>query len=66
MSKYPMSHVLMERKCLDTSVRKTLVWVTGDPHPTKYLSTVRLQKGPCIYKNFTKSAYSVISFDQAG
>ena len=20
-------------KCLDTSVRKTLVWVTGDPHP---------------------------------
>ena len=36
MSKYPMSHVLTERKCLDTGVGITLVWVTGDPHPTKY------------------------------
>ena len=35
MSKYPMSHVLMEKKCLDTGVRITLVWVTGDPHPKK-------------------------------
>ena len=33
MSKYPMSHVLLERKCRDTSVRITLVWVTGDTHP---------------------------------
>ena len=34
MSKYPMSHVLLERKCRDTSVRITLVWVTGDTHPS--------------------------------
>ena len=36
MSKYPMSHVLLERKCPDTSVRITLVWVTGDTHPICY------------------------------
>ena len=35
MSKYPMSHVLLERKCPDTSVRITLVWVTGDTHPVQ-------------------------------
>ena len=34
MSKYLMSHVHMERKCLDASVRETLVWVTGEPHPS--------------------------------
>ena len=34
MSKYPMSYVLTERKCLDTGVGITLVWVTGDPHPS--------------------------------
>ena len=34
MSKYPTSHVFTERKCLDTGVGITLVWVTGDPHPS--------------------------------
>ena len=54
MSKYPMSHVLLERKCPDTSVRITLVWVTGDTHPVVAFKEVhvRLVEFP---KNLTLS-----------
>ena len=54
MSKYPMSHVLLERKCPDTSVRITLVWVTGDTHPIfpldPYVKIFLLHNGKRIAK----------------
>ena len=46
-----MSHVVMERKCLNTGVWITLVWVTGDPHPSIgiCIKSFSEKKGTCTY-----------------